>query len=357
LFALIVLSVCCHAMEDEIGTTSFFAKPIYKIEEKVGALESRLTELEDIQRHVLNKLDQAVADEKKAIRAADKQKIVQVERWLRNKVTMVEKDKKQILKAMKKLLAILPVGERMNVLRRLKIEYRFNSVKEMIQDAHKASGFTEEQIEEFHNHQMNRAKIEKKRAEAKRKLAQAELEKKKAQEKAKEAIKLAKAKEVEQKAVQEVTKAMDKAKTEEKKSDVALKQLIEKAKEQTKKSDEKIEKLQGTVNKLNADQAKAKVVNQTEKVKLEKAKTELTAAKEKKESQIEKAKKSIANEYERKVLAQQQLIETISEQISKTSGKNKSDLEQKLLNAKIELEKVYNEKTAQLQKVAATVKA
>jgi len=88
LFALIVLSVYCHA--DEIGTTSFFAQPIYKIEEKVGALDSRLKELEDVQRHVLDKLDQAAVDEKKAIRDIDKQKIVQVEKWLRTKVAMVE---------------------------------------------------------------------------------------------------------------------------------------------------------------------------------------------------------------------------------------------------------------------------
>jgi len=305
LFALIVLSVCCQA--DEIGTTSFFAQPIYKIEEKVGVLDSRLKELEDVQRHVLDKLDQAAVDEKKAIRDIDKQKIVQVMKWLRTKVAMVEKDKKQIFETMKKLLTLLPVEERLNVLRRLRIEYRFDSVKEMIQDARRESGFTEQQIEEFHNYQIKRAKIDKKRADAKRKLALAMIEKRKAEKKAKEAVKLAKAQAKEKKVVKEVKKAIEETKKEEKKSDKVLDKLVKKAKKQTKKNNENIKKLQGSIQKYNG-----KVVNKAEKAKIKKVQKEIKAVQEKQQKNKKDNSKKVEEEMKKKITAQQNLVEKIS---------------------------------------------
>jgi len=348
LFALIVFSMSCQAMEDEIGTTSFFVTPIYKIEEKVGVLESRLAEIEDIERHLLNKLDQAAADEKKTIRAADRQKIVDVKKWLKNKVALISKDKKQILNAMKKLLIVLPAQERLSVLRRLKIEYRFNSVKEMIQDATAASGFTEQQLKEFHKQQLERSRIDKQTAEARRKLAQAELEKLEAQKKAKEAVKLAKAKSAEVKAIKEVKQEIKEAKKLEKKSNKVLNKLIDTAKKESKKQELKTEKLEAKVKEL-----KGKTLDAAGKAKLEATTKALNAAKALNVADHEKVKKLITDKYDKKIETEQAAIKRIEGDLNKTTGVNKQNLEKEILNIKTKILNLQKEKAAELAKIKA----
>ncbi|EAL45283.1 hypothetical protein EHI_107130 [Entamoeba histolytica HM-1:IMSS] len=318
--------------EEEQGVTGFFVSPIYKIEEKVGILESRLSEIEDVERHVLGKLDQSSLDFKKAIRAADKAKISQVQTWLKNKESMLIEEKKRVLTAMKRLLAVLPAEERLAILRRLKIEYRFNSVKEMIQDATSTSGFTEQQLQEFHKQQIKRAEIDKKTAIARQKLAMAEIEKIEAQKKAKEAEKLAKEKAKQKKTLKSVKIELKKAKKAEKKTNEELNKAVKVTQEKAKAATKKTETLKQQIKQLEK-----KPLDNKGKVKLAKVTKQLKEAEKTQKKEAKKVERLVKTKYENKVANKKASINKLEKQIKKTTGNTKKQLQQKLINAQSDL--------------------
>ncbi|EDR27284.1 axoneme-associated protein mst101, putative [Entamoeba dispar SAW760] len=306
LFILFIMSVGSFA-EEEQGVTGFFVSPIYKIEEKVGILESRLSEIEDLERHVLGKLDQSSLDFKKAIRAADKAKISQI-------------------------IAVLPAEERLAILRRLKIEYRFNSVKEMIQDATSTSGFTEQQLQEFHKQQIKRAKIDKKTAIARQKLAMAEIEKVEAQKKAKEAEKLAKEKAKQKKAIKSVKAELKKAKKAEKKTNVEINKAVKVTQEKAKAATKKTETLKQQIKQLEK-----KPLDNKGKAKLAKVTKQLKEAEKTQKKEAKKVERLVKTKYENKVANKKASINKLEKQIKKTTGNTKKQLQQKLINAQSDL--------------------
>ncbi|KAL7711818.1 hypothetical protein QTN25_010518 [Entamoeba marina] len=284
------------AVTAEPAVTGFFVSTIYKVEEKVGLLESRLTEIEDIERHVLNKLDQAAIDYKTAVKTSQKSQIAEVQKWLKSKVALLQNQKKQVFKGMKKLLIVLPAEQRLRILRRLKIEKRFDSVKEMIQDATTQSGFTQQQLDEYQKKQMKRAKTEKKRAEAREKLAK-------------------RRRKMPQKQI--LKKDMKKAAEQKKKTN----QEINKAKEEVKKQVKATKKLTKQVEKLEKKSQKAKG---KENVKLqkdvEKAKQELEKTKKLESNAKESVQKLKSKKYVDDVNAKKQIIQKLQGNIQETKG-------------------------------------
>ena len=123
LFVLII--ALCNA---EHAVTGSWVATIYKIRERVGFLESKLEEAEDIERQLLSKLDQANYDYDKALKAEEKAQIQETQKWLKGKVQLARNNKSMILKKMKTIVNGLPKEEKMELIRTLKIERRFNDL-------------------------------------------------------------------------------------------------------------------------------------------------------------------------------------------------------------------------------------
>nr|BAN42264.1 tropomyosin-1 alpha chain, putative [Entamoeba invadens] len=354
LVVLFVIAYSAVAMT-EPAVTGFFVAPIYKIEEKVGVLENRLSEVEDIERRVLNKLDQASVDGKKAVRDQGRAQIGEVQVWLKKKVTMLTSEKKTILDAMKKMMAVLPVEQRLAMLRRLKIEHRFSSVKEMIQDAHQDTGFTEKQLDEFHKQQTHRANIEKKMSVAREKLALAQVEKKKAQERAEKAEKLAKEKAKQKKAIKELKEEIKQTKKTEKKTNAVMNKSINFAKKQAKKQAKKVEQLK---EKVIALEKKDKTTPQ-EKKKLAVTKAKLAKTEQKQKKVVEGLVKKVEEKYDNKIKVLQENADKIKAQLNTVKGTSKADLKRQLTNtqADIQTEKLKLKKRTAEVKEKNAIKA
>ena len=107
---------------------------IYKVEERINSLNTELMEVEDQQRLVMNQIDDFVMDLKNAITKQEKLTIGRKITHLRSKLVVLYRKKNTLVNAIRTSVNKVPKRLRQQVIRDLKIENRFNSIREVVDD-------------------------------------------------------------------------------------------------------------------------------------------------------------------------------------------------------------------------------
>ncbi|KAL7712474.1 Uncharacterized protein QTN25_009909 [Entamoeba marina] len=130
-FIVIVFAVAVSAQ-----SSGFWMPTLYKIQERIGEIAIRLDEVEDEQRHVMDMIDENMRDLKFAVTKNEKYVIGRKIDKLRAKLVSYHIKKLALLRALKKSIHSVPHEYRSKFIRKMRLERRFASIKEITNEIH-----------------------------------------------------------------------------------------------------------------------------------------------------------------------------------------------------------------------------
>lgn len=116
-------------------SSGFYTPTLYKVREKLGDLAARLDEVEDEERHYEDMIDVLERDIKNTVTKKETYTIGRKISHLRSKLVVFNQKRMSLLRAVKSVVKTIPHKFRAQMIRSLRIEKRFNSIRSITKDA------------------------------------------------------------------------------------------------------------------------------------------------------------------------------------------------------------------------------
>ncbi|ELP88007.1 hypothetical protein EIN_419360 [Entamoeba invadens IP1] len=116
-------------------SSGFWTPTLYKVQERIGELSVRIEEVEDAERHIEDQIDIAIRDLKHSVTKKQKYIIGRRLSHLRSKLVVLNTQKLAILRGLRRVVKRIPLKYRKLMIRKLKLEKRFNQIREVSKDA------------------------------------------------------------------------------------------------------------------------------------------------------------------------------------------------------------------------------
>ncbi|EDR26047.1 hypothetical protein EDI_024350 [Entamoeba dispar SAW760] len=131
-FAILALTFVLSACAQSSG---FWMPTLYRVQERLGEVAMRLDEVEDEERHVGDMIDENIKDLENVITKREKYVVGRKLTHLRSKMVVYHTKKLALLRVMKKIVKSIPRKFRARMIRRLRLEKRFNAIRDIARDA------------------------------------------------------------------------------------------------------------------------------------------------------------------------------------------------------------------------------